>query len=538
MLLTTLTIGAQSFENATTAVANMKVGWNLGNTLDACSNGTQGLESETYWGQPYTKPELMKMMKEAGFGAIRVPVTWYNHMNGNQVNSEWMKRVHEVVDYVLNQGMYCIINVHHDTGSGSQWLHASMDVYNNQKARYEALWQQIATEFKDYGEKLLFESYNEMLDKYNSWCFASFNASGRYNATDAADAYQAINSFAQSFVSTVRATGGNNAQRNLIVNTYGACCGEGNWNAHLLDPLKEMKYPNDPAGAGHIAFQVHTYPNINDLNSAKNSITQMFKDLNTYLVAKGGPVIIGEWATSNVDADVPDYERDRAKYLEFIDFFVKEAKKKGLGMFYWMGISDGSSRTLPAFNQPDLAETMMKAFYGSSDGFKFPTREDFGDSYFQVTYSDQWGELNLIPNAIKTADYKQLEVELAEKPASGQFSLKVYPTQKYQSITSEKSTLVFNTSTHGQSITQITLQASAAGYKTSVKSVQLVKKDGTKTACTVYPFWGCSVEEIFTGIRPIVVPFADDQYYDLSGRRVRNPQRGIYIRNGKKILVK
>ena len=99
MLSIISTTQAQDFESAKVAVKNMGVGWNLGNTLDACSGGAQGLESETYWGQPVTKPELMKMMKEAGFSAIRVPVTWYNHMDADgKVDEAWMKRVHEVVD--------------------------------------------------------------------------------------------------------------------------------------------------------------------------------------------------------------------------------------------------------------------------------------------------------------------------------------------------------------------------------------------------------------------------------------------------------
>jgi aryl-phospho-beta-D-glucosidase BglC (GH1 family) len=105
-----LQIQAQEFETATEAVKNMGVGWNLGNTLEANSQtyydvtkdnywGQQGLESETCWGQSKAKPELIKMMKDAGFGAIRVPVTWYNHMDKDgKVNAEWMKRVHEVVD--------------------------------------------------------------------------------------------------------------------------------------------------------------------------------------------------------------------------------------------------------------------------------------------------------------------------------------------------------------------------------------------------------------------------------------------------------
>ena len=116
-------IQAQEFESATDAVKNMGVGWNLGNTLDSWGNTTfeTPTDQEAWWGQPVTKPELMKMMKEAGFGAIRVPVTWYNHMDkdGN-VDAAWMKRVHETVDYVINAGLYCIVNVHHDTGADSK----------------------------------------------------------------------------------------------------------------------------------------------------------------------------------------------------------------------------------------------------------------------------------------------------------------------------------------------------------------------------------------------------------------------------------
>jgi aryl-phospho-beta-D-glucosidase BglC (GH1 family) len=95
-----------------------------------------------------------------------------------KVNAEWMKRVHEVVDYVINQGLYCIVNVHHDTGadkdSFKSWIKADEANYEQNKTRYENLWKQIAEEFKDYDEHLLFESYNEMLDKLSSWCFASF----------------------------------------------------------------------------------------------------------------------------------------------------------------------------------------------------------------------------------------------------------------------------------------------------------------------------------------------------------------------------
>lgn len=535
------TLHAQSFETATQAVKNMGVGWNLGNTLDANNNNgnRQDLTSETCWGQPYTKPELMKMMKEAGFGAIRVPVTWFPHMDtSNKVDAAWMKRVHEVVDYVLDNGMYCILNVHHDTGDGNfHWLHASTRTYNNVKGKYEALWQQIAEEFKDYGEKLLFEAYNEMLDDYNSWCFATFACSGGYNATDAADAYDAINKYAQSFVNVVRATGGNNAKRNLVVNTYGACNGAGTWNSHLKDPLKGMKIPTDAtAGTGHIAVQVHTYPNVKNISSMKTEMNDMFNALNTYFISKGTPVIIGEWGTANNGET--DYDVRHDNVIEFADYFVKKAKEYNCATFHWMGLTDGTNRSLPVFNQADLAETIVKAYHGNTGGFKYPTRDDITSEY-EVTYNNQWSELNLIQGTISASTYKGLELELAEAPEAKAFQFKVYPSEKTQDITAAKSTLTF-TSAMGTSISRITMQSSQAGNKTTVKNVYLIKKDGTKQKTEVSAFWGCSVtENIITGIMPVTYTRSTDHHiYNLSGQRVTNPGKGIYIQNGKKFYRK
>ena len=535
------TLHAQSFETATQAVKNMGVGWNLGNTLDANNNNgnRQDLTSETCWGQPYTKPELMKMMKEAGFGAIRVPVTWFPHMDtSNKVDAAWMKRVHEVVDYVLDNGMYCILNVHHDTGDGNfHWLHASTKTYNNVKGKYEALWQQIAEKFKDYGEKLLFEAYNEMLDDDNSWCFATFACSGGYNATDAADAYDAINKYAQSFVNVVRATGGNNAKRNLVVNTYGACNGAGTWNSHLKDPLQGMKIPTDAtAGTGHLAVQVHTYPNVKNISSMKTELNDMFNALNTYFISKGTPVIIGEWGTANNGET--DYDVRHDNVIEFADYFVKKAKEYNCATFHWMGLTDGTNRSLPVFNQADLAETIVKAYHGNTGGFKYPTRDDITSEY-EVTYNNQWSELNLIQGTISTSTYKGLELELAEAPAAKAFQFKVYPSEKTQDITAAKSTLTF-TSAMGTSISRITMQSSQAGNKTTVKNVYLIKKDGTKQKTEVSAFWGCSVtENIITGIMPVTYTRSTDHHiYNLSGQRVTNPGKGIYIQNGKKFYRK
>ncbi|MCR5130595.1 MAG: glycoside hydrolase family 5 protein [Prevotella sp.] len=391
MSVSTTWAQSSEFETAKEAVANMAVGWNLGNTLDSNSGDTLNMwiehwtsrtpsDYEKAWGQPVTKASLMKMFKDAGFNAIRVPVTWYPHMEakfsftsssnsiwyaskddlGTEIKTAWMNRVKQIVDYVIDAGMYCILNVHHDTGaSNTAWLVADEDIYSQQRERFEAIWTQIAEEFRDYDEHLLFEGYNEMLDVKDSWCFASFAASGGYDASIATSAYNAINSYAQSFVNAVRATGGNNAQRNLIVNTYGACDGSGNWNSHLQDPLKQMKLPNDEV-ANHIIFEVHSYPDIQNLSSAKSQLTTTINNLKTHLVSKGAPVIFGEWGTSTDNA----YDNYRSNMVNFYRYFVEQTKKNDMGTFHWMGLSDGDNRSVPKFNQQDLVDAIIKGYYG------------------------------------------------------------------------------------------------------------------------------------------------------------------------------
>ena len=556
------TMQAQSFETAQEAVTNMGVGWNLGNTLEAHAKkpnpdidsywGQEGLESENDWGQPNTKPEVFKMMKEAGFGAIRIPVTWYNHMDkdGN-VNAEWMARVKQVVDYALAEGLYCIINVHHDTGADEagthvSWIKAEGANYEKNKSKFEKLWLQIATKFKDYDQKLLFESYNEMLDKFSSWNYATSNKSGGYNETEAMDAYKAINDYAQSFVNVVRGTEGNNGVRNLVVNTYGACCG-GKWGSNELPmgPIREMKLPDDVT-SNHLIFQIHSYPGLkpNNLAAIKTQVTTMMSDLKTILAAKGAPVIVGEWGTLNDDSDV-NYNNNKTNYLDFCKHFVTEAKNNGIITFYWMGLSDGSNRSLPVFHQPDLAETIVKAYRGSTEGYKYPVRSDIiGDIVTVVDFKQQWSEVYLYNKTINTNTYKAIELELDAAPESGVLKFKVYKSNGdgvNVDITSAKSKMTF-TSAMGNNLQKVTLQCFSNTYQTKVKSAYLVKNDDTKEQLYLTPFWGCSVDEtVITAINPIVYGKTNDdnhQIYNLQGLRVDNPQRGIYIKNGKKYIAK
>lgn len=255
-------------EDAFTAVKNMKAGWNLGNTLDSTSyeakltadgnsyydnfsvedeagwilkwgekdaSGKVTVKSfETAWGQAETTREIISYVKEAGFGAVRVPVTWAEHLDENDnVDPQWMSRVHQVVDYVNDEGLYCILNVHHD-GGASGWVKAEKRAYDKYSSRYKKLWTQIAEEFKDYDERLLFESMNEVSSKIER----------------TAESYEYINKWNQLFVDTVRATGGKNKIRNLVVMPYG---GSGS-----NTDLAKFIMPEDSV-QNHLILEVHNY---------------------------------------------------------------------------------------------------------------------------------------------------------------------------------------------------------------------------------------------------------------------------------------
>ena len=482
------------WEHAEDVIKNMGLGWNLGNTLDACDynqihDGGDWMFWETCWGQSVTTPELMHMLKQAGYGTIRVPVTWGIHMDANGVvYTSWMNRVKQVVEYVLDAGMYCILNVHHDTGADEKaWLVASMKEYEAQKARYEGLWKQIAETFMEYDHHLLFESYNEMLDERRSWCFSTFN--GEYEEEVAADAYAAINSYAQSFVNVVRSTGGNNVGRNLIVNTYGACNGTGTWNKHLIDPLVMMELPEDVV-ENHLLFEVHTYPNIDNLNAARSEVADMILNLKKHLVAKGAPVIIGEWGNSS---ERPSLDNK----IAFITDFVEQVKAADMGLCYWMGITDGVARQVPAFSEPECAKAMLQAFHGTDFQPELPTMDAVNFSY-AVTYQQQWSEVHLCSENISLDEYKGVKVELDGAPENGSLSIKIYGetegVEQYTSMTSDCLEVTFDSSKLGNKVRRVTLQCSLdTEYCITIKRAVLIRKDGTEEIQCPTSFWGCDV---------------------------------------------
>ncbi len=346
------------FESAYAMVGNLTFGYNLGNTLDANPDYTnsswidfsQGPSAwETSWGQPLTTQDIIDDIAAAGFNIIRVPVTWYPHVDDDwNIDADWMARVKEVVDYVLNAGCYCILNVQHDTGAGDSsrgdnaaWLYADEDDYPTQTEHYQKLWQQIATEFKDYGEKLLFESFNEILNKSYSW-----------TAPSAGDgAYTAINKLQQDFVNTVRATGGNNEYRNLAITTYSA-------TGNTTVPLNELVVPED-VHANHLYGSIHSYDPYNfcNNNAGKNAdgseydynilifdsdceatIDEVVTNCYNRFNELGIPFIFGEFGAI-------DEEKDMAERVKYASYVASKMKAYGTSGLWWMGLYNRSTRT-------------------------------------------------------------------------------------------------------------------------------------------------------------------------------------------------
>ena len=346
-------------ETAQNATTSMGLGTNFGNCMDAVANwlnmnNNSVTEFEKAWGQEPTTKAMVDFLKKKGFNAIRVPVTWFQHMKEDgTVDEAWMNRVQEIVDYIMDNNMYCILNVHHDTGKDdantTPWIKADLDNYNANKEKFESLWTQIATRFQNYNQRLVFEGYNEMLDADNSW-----------NAPKNANGYKGLNGYAQSFVNAVRATGGNNETRNLIVNTYAAATGE--------DVLNNLVIPTDK-NEGHIAVEVHTYAPWDWFAKGKwdascsQEIKNMFTNLNNKFISKGIPCIIGEYGTNgstSVSKNSSNSEKQAA--ADQAADIIKQAKAYGVATFYWMSIFEGTDRTVPQWTLPNVVEAMQKAY--------------------------------------------------------------------------------------------------------------------------------------------------------------------------------
>jgi hypothetical protein len=298
--------------------SQIRVGWNLGNTLEAqCA--------ETAWGNPVVTQQLINSVRAAGFNAIRLPAAWDCHADQATmtINPAWLARVKSVVDYAANNGMYIILNIHWDGG----WLenNPTYAAQNAVNAKQQAYWTQIANYFKNYDEHLIFAGTNEVHFDYG---------------TPTAEHIAVQQSYLQTFVNAVRATGGNNASRTLAVQTYNTNIGHG---------LSFLTLPTDTI-ANRLMVEVHYYDpydyTLNPQGSClywgapypaqpacawgqESHMDSQFAQVKAKWVDAGVPVFIGEYIVSARSG------LDLASRQYFYRYMNNSAHLNGIKTFYW-----------------------------------------------------------------------------------------------------------------------------------------------------------------------------------------------------------
>lgn len=297
-------------------VGKLSLGWNLGNTFDAP-------EGETAWGNPVTSKELINYVKELGFGVIRIPVSWHKHTTDEPdyiIDSAFMQRVYEVVEYAILSGLYVILNSHHD----DVMYQPTKEGESKAKQYLSSIWRQIAEKFAYFDEKLIFEGMNEprIIHSELEWHL-------RLGEEVSDSAVELINQYSQVVVDTVRSVKkGNNGTRYIMAMPYDA-----GPHYSMIDGFRLPKDPSD-----RIILSVHSYTPYNlCLNEKsdvkvfteedKKEITGIMTGLYEKFISKGIPVIIGE-------CGVMDKKNPDARYL-WGEYFVSKARKYGIVPILW-----------------------------------------------------------------------------------------------------------------------------------------------------------------------------------------------------------
>ena len=329
------------------------VGWNLGNQFECSAPGQDGesmlignpdgsIKSETAWGNPVVTKKTIKAVKDAGFNAVRIPVRWQCHITNPtamSIDKAWLARIKEVVDWCLDNDLKVIINTHHD-----KWLEGrptnQYKEENNQKLAL--LWMNIASEFAKYDYRVAFAGTNEVHIKDN-W--------GKPQPENLA----VQNSYNQTFIDVVRATGGNNLKRHLIVQTYVCNPDFGINNGDFIIPNDaegnglnymsvEFHYytPWDYAGECKYNFWGEPYKSKGEASpSDEKTMTDFFNRVVSTWSSKGLGIVIGEWGvTDRQKAGLTDIIHENMTY--YCRYLVSEARKRGFSTFVWDNNAFGS----------------------------------------------------------------------------------------------------------------------------------------------------------------------------------------------------
>ena len=313
----TIEASAQTVYSADDIVEDMGLGWNLGNSLDATGEGGANGQ-ETSWGNPWVTEDLIKAVKAKGFNTVRVPVSWYKNItveNGKYtINADWFARVKEVVDYAYNNGMYVILNIHHEDWINRADLASSYSVMSTE---LKQVWTQIAEYFADYDQHLIFEGMNEprMEGAADEW-------------TGNSACYEVINKLDADFISTVRSV--DSAYKNtrlLMVPGYAASGDYG-----IYSNLDKSLF-NDP----YVAASVHAYEpygfamgdgdHSSFSSDYKAELDSIFNDLRSFFTQDGIPVVIGEFSASN-------YGYTNAR-VDWAEYYMTLAKEIGIACVLW-----------------------------------------------------------------------------------------------------------------------------------------------------------------------------------------------------------
>jgi len=305
------------------------VGWNLGNTFDAHQDNFRGndLKIESLWCGVKTTREMIKTVHDAGFTTLRLPVSWHNHVSGEdfRINEPWLSRVQEVVDWALEEGMMVILNTHHDLDVN--YYYPSSEHYDRSATYIRSIWEQLCERFGGYDERLIFESMNEprLKDTPSEWVFNGAQA-------DCQDAADCINRLNQLFVDTVRASGGHNAQRFLMVPGY-AASPDGALTEHFSLPKDTVEH--------RLIVSVHAYTpysfaldeagtdtfRLTDIGQTSDINRFMISLYKTY-VSQGIPVVIGEFGARAKGDNLQSR-------VDFTAFYAASASARNIPCCWW-----------------------------------------------------------------------------------------------------------------------------------------------------------------------------------------------------------
>ncbi|UUZ93513.1 cellulase family glycosylhydrolase [Paenibacillus sp. P25] len=323
-------------------VSAMQPGWNLGNSLDARG------PDETSWGNPVVTQELIQQIAAQGFKSIRIPVTWYPHTGpapSYTVDPAWMSRVQQIVDWSLAAGLYVMINMHHDS---VEWVN-TMDTNHDQVvAEYTAVWTQIANTFKNYPNKLMFESINEPVFGNN---------------LDATTQMSLLNELNTDFFNTVRGTGGGNATRPLVLPSLWTNAGQQNLDS-LNSTIASLNDSNIIATIhfyGFWPFSVNIAGYTKFGTDAINDITTSLDAVYNTFVAKGIPVVVGEYGLLGYGGGAIEL----GEMLKFYEYYLQYAKSKNVTSMLW---DDGGqfNRTTYQWIDPDVYNIIKQSLTGRS----------------------------------------------------------------------------------------------------------------------------------------------------------------------------